>query len=327
MICIKNEDTNPYFNLAAEEYVLKNFTDNAFMLWRNAPSIIVGSHQNTLAEINTEYVKENNIDVVRRLSGGGAVFHDLGNLNFTFIKNINKSKDKVDFSTFTKPIIDVLRNMNINANFEGRNDIVIDGKKISGNAQHTNGNRMIHHGTLLFSSVMTDLSNALKVNPLKFKDKAVKSVKSRVSNISDHMPEKIDVLTFRDRIMNYIVSTHEGAYLYEYTDEDRKKINQLVEEKYGKWEWNFGSSPKYNFEKLIKTNGGNIEFHIDVNKGLINDIKIFGDFFNTLDTADVEELLKETPHEENKVREKLDNIDFNKYFHAVDREEFIAGMF
>jgi len=327
MICIKNEDTNPYFNLAAEEYVLKNFSDNVFMLWRNAPSIIVGNHQNTLAEINTEYVKENNIDVVRRLSGGGAVFHDLGNLNFTFIKNIDKSKDKVDFSTFTKPIIDVLRNMDINAKFEGRNDIVIDGKKISGNAQHTDGNRMIHHGTLLFSSVMTDLSNALKVNPLKFRDKAVKSVKSRVSNISDHMPEKIDVLTFRDRIMEYILSNYEDAYLYEYTEEDRNKINHLIEEKYGKWEWNFGSSPKYNFEKLVKTEGGNIEFHLQVEKGIIKHIKIFGDYFNTLDTANVEKFLKGTPHEENKVWEKLNMIYFHKYFHAVDKKEFIAGMF
>ena len=327
MICIKNEDTNPYFNLAAEEYVMKNFSDDMFMLWRNAPSIIVGNHQNTLAEINAEYVKENNIDVVRRLSGGGAVFHDLGNLNFTFIKNIDKSKDKVDFSTFTKPIIDVLKNMNVNANFEGRNDIVIDGKKISGNAQHTNGNRMLHHGTLLFSSVMSDLSNALKVNPLKFKDKAVKSVKSRVSNIRDHMPEKMDVLTFRDRIMEYILSTYQGAYLYEYTEEDRKKINELVEEKYGNWEWNFGFSPKYNFEKLVKTDGGNIEFHIDVEKGVMKHVKIFGDYFNTLDPSVVENLLEGTPHEEQKVKERLDSIEFDKFFHKVNKEDFIAGMF
>lgn len=327
MICIKNEDTSPYFNLAAEEYVLKNFSDNLFMLWRNAPSIIVGNHQNTLAEINVDYVKENDIDVVRRLSGGGAVFHDLGNLNFTFIKNIDKSKDKVDFSTYTKPIIDVLQNMGLKANFEGRNDIVIDGKKISGNAQAMNGNRMIHHGTLLFSSVMSDLSNALKVNPLKFKDKAVKSVKSRVSNISNHMEEEMDVLTFRDRIMEYIISTHEGAELYEYTEEDRNKINQLVEEKYGKWDWNFGTSPKYNFEKLIKTEGGNIEFHINVEKGIMEDVKIFGDFFNTLDTSDIEKLLTGVPHEENKIKQKLDEIPFDKYFHKVNKDEFIAGMF
>ncbi len=327
MICIKNPDTNPYFNLAAEEYVLKNFSDNAFMLWRNRPSIIVGTHQNAISEINVEYVKENNIDVVRRLSGGGAVFHDLGNLNFTFIKNIERGKDKVDFSTYTKPIIDVLRNMGLNADFQGRNDIVVDDKKISGNAQHLNGNRMIHHGTLLFSSVMTDLSSALKVNPLKFKDKAVKSVRSRVTNISDHLKDKMDVLEFRDRIMEHIVSENEGAVIYEYTDEDRAAINRLVDEKYGKWDWNFGVSPKYNFKKLIKTSGGNIEFHINVEKGVMKDVRIFGDYFNSLSTKDVEELLKDTPHEYQKIRDKLDNIYFDQYFHKVDRENFINGMF
>jgi lipoate-protein ligase A len=327
MICIKNPDTNPYFNLAAEEYVLKNFSDNAFMLWRNRPSIIVGTHQNAIAEINVEYVKENNIDVVRRLSGGGAVFHDLGNLNFTFIKNIKRGKDKVDFSTYTKPIIDVLRNMGLNAGFKGRNDIVVDEKKVSGNAQHLNGNRMIHHGTLLFSSEMTDLSSALKVNPLKFKDKAVKSVRSRVTNISDHLKNKMDVLEFRDRIMEHIVSENEGAELYEYTDEDRAAINRLVDEKYGKWDWNFGVSPQYNFEKLVKTDGGNIEFHINVEKGIMKDVRIFGDYFNSLPTKDVEDLLRDTPHEHQKIREKLDNIYFGQYFHEVDRETFISGMF
>ena len=327
MLCIKNPDTDPHFNLAAEEYVVKNFSDNCFMLWRNRPSIIVGNHQNTLAEINYEYVKENNIDVVRRLSGGGAVFHDLGNLNFTFIKNVDNNENKGDFSQYTRPIVEVLRNMGLNANFEGRNDIMIDGKKVSGNALNIQGNRVQHHGTLLFSSVMSDLSNALKANPLKFKDKAVKSVKSRVGNINEFLDEQMDVLAFRDRIMDYILNKYEDAELYEYTEEDRRKINQLKREKYDTWEWNFGSSPKYNFEKMVKTSGGNIEFHIDVQKGIMQDVKIYGDFFNTLDTEKVEELLKGTPHEHHQIKEKLDSIEFSKYFHSVEKEEFIEGMF
>jgi lipoate-protein ligase A len=327
MICIKNPDTDPYFNLAAEEYVLKYFRDNCFMLWRNKPSIIVGNHQNTLAEINLDYVKKNNIDVVRRLSGGGAVFHDLGNLNFTFIKNKGKNENKLDFSKYTEPIIEVLQKMGLNARFEGRNDITINGKKVSGNAQVTSGDRIQHHGTLLFSSIMSDLSNALKVNPLKFKDKAVKSVKSRVGNINEFLEEEMDVTEFRDRIMEHIIATHENARLYEYTEKDREQINKLREEKYITWDWNFGTSPKYNFEKLIKTNGGNIEFHIDVENGIMEDVKIFGDYFNTFDTKEVENLLKKTPHDENQIREKLNQIELDKYFHSVTMDELIKGMF
>jgi lipoate-protein ligase A len=327
MLCIKNPDTDPHFNLAAEEYVLKNFRENCFMLWRNRPSIIVGNHQNTLAEINLEYVRKNNIDVVRRLSGGGAVFHDLGNLNFTFIKNAGPGENKIDFSKYTEPVIEVLRNMGLDARFEGRNDITIDGKKISGNAQAVSGNRVQHHGTLLFSSVMSNLSNALKVNPLKFKDKAVKSVRSRVGNINEFLEKDMDVLEFRDRIMDHILKTHEEARLYEYSEEDRVQINKLKEEKYDTWEWNFGSSPRYNFEKLIKTNGGNIEFHINVENGIMKDVKIFGDFFNTLDTKEIEDMLKEIPHEEKQIIEKLNGTDFNKYFHGVEKEEFVGGMF
>jgi len=327
MLCIKNPETNPYFNLAAEEYVLKNFKENCFMLWRNRPSIIVGKHQNTLAEINIDYVKENNIDVVRRLSGGGAVFHDLGNLNFTFIKNVNKEGTLVDFKKYTQPVIAVLNHLGVDAKFEGRNDIMINGRKVSGNAEHVFKRRVLHHGTLLFSSVMADLSQALKVNPLKYQDKGVKSVRSRVTNISEHLPHKMSVIEFHDKIFNFMVDSEEDAVLYEYTPEDIKNINQLVEKKYKTWEWNFGYSPKYNFEKLIRTNGGNLEIHLNVEKGIIVDLKIFGDFFGEKDIVEIEKLLINKKHHEKEIRQILEKIDFKKYFHNISITEFISSIF
>ncbi|MDY6800483.1 MAG: lipoate--protein ligase [Bacteroidota bacterium] len=324
MLCIKNPETNPYFNLAAEEYVLKNFKENCFMLWRNTPSIIVGKHQNTLAEINIDYVKEDNIDVVRRLSGGGAVFHDLGNLNFTFIKNVNSEGNLVDFKKYTQPVIDVLQQLGVDAKFGGRNDIMINGQKVSGNAEHIFKRRVLHHGTLLFSSVMADLYKALKVNPLKYQDKGVKSVRSRVTNISEHLPEKMSVMEFHDKIFDFMVNSEENAVLYEYSDEDIEKINQLVEKKYNTWEWNFGYSPKYNFEKLIRTNGGNLEIHMNVDRGIISDIKIFGDFFGE---KDIEKLLKNSKHQEEEIFKVLETIDFQKYFHNITIHEFISSLF
>ncbi len=326
MLCIKHPNTDPWFNLAAEEYVLKNFTENCFMLWRNENAIIVGKHQNTLAEVNMDYVKAKNIKVVRRLSGGGAVFHDLGNLNFSFIMNGEKDH-KVDFKKFTLPIIEVLKKLSVDARFEGRNDLTIDGKKFSGNAEHVYKNRVLRHGTLLFSSLMEDLAMALKVNPLKYKDKAVKSVRSRVTNIREHLKEDMDVLQFRDRIMNHIHKTHPNCRFYDFTQKDLEGIRKLVEKKYSTWEWNFGSSPEYDLQKAIRTEGGFMEMHLNVNKGIIKDIRIFGDFFNKLDVSEVETILRETPHQEDEILKKLKTIPFQEYFHKVQPEEFAAGLF
>ncbi len=327
MLCIKRFITDPYFNIAAEEYFLKEFDQNCFMLWRNEPSVIVGKHQNTVAEINQDFIKKNNIPVVRRLSGGGAVFHDLGNLNFTFIRNNSKNDDKHDFRKFTEPILEVLLKLKLNAKFEGRNDLTIDGRKFSGNAMIMHKNRILHHGTLLFSSEMADLSGALNVDPIKFRDKAVKSVKSRVTNISEHLKEPLTILEFKDLIMDHVMENNNDTVLHDLTDEDKSRIEYLVKEKYSSWDWNFGNSPEYNFTKSIKTEGGQIEFNMDVKNGVIKHLKIFGDYFNDYPTIEIEEALKDVPHNAVRIREVLKDYSIGDYFLNVSLDEFIEGLF
>jgi lipoate-protein ligase A len=313
MLIIRRHNTDPYFNLATEEYVLKEIPEDSFMLWRNAPSIIVGKHQNTLAEINLDYVRQHNIAVVRRLSGGGAVFHDLGNLNFTFTQT-SYDENLINFRKYTEPILEVLQKLGIDARFEGRNDLTIGGKKFSGNAMHVWKNKVLHHGTLLFSSHMPDLSQALNVDPTKFSDKAVKSVRSRVTNISEHLTEPMDVFHFAELIQEHIVSKYPDARLYDLTDEDHRKIHEMVEKKYGTWDWNFGYSPKYTFRKILRTErSGTIEFNLDVRDGYIRDIRIFGDYFNKYETEDIQEALGE--------------FVIGDYFNNLTADEFLQGIF
>lgn len=326
MLCIFNKSNEPFFNMATEEYLFKKFNDDIFMLWRNDNAIIVGKHQNTLAEINVDYVKEKNIKVVRRLSGGGAVFHDLGNLNFTFIMNSGDGLP-VDFRKYTEPILEVLNKLDIPAKFEGRNDLTIDGKKFSGNAMHVVRNRVLQHGTLLFASEMKDLSEALKVNPLKYQDKSVKSVRSRVTNISEHLHQQLSLDDFTDMIMNHIMTKYDDSTLYELSDQDKVEIQKLALEKYSTWEWNFGYQAKYDFSKGIKTSGGNIEINLNVIDGNITNCKIYGDYFNNLETEDFEKLLIGIRHEESSIKDALKNVSIEDYFRGVELDEFVNGMF
>jgi len=325
MLCIRSKTNHPAFNLATEEYLLKSKSEDCFYLYINNPSIIIGKHQNSLAEINVDYVKENHIDVIRRLSGGGAVFHDPGNLNFTFIKTKQKNTD-VDFIKYTQPILEVLNKIGIDAKFEGRNDLTIKGKKFSGNAKHVYQNKILQHGTLLFSSKLPDLSKALKVNPLKYKDKAVKSVRSRVTNISEHLTKPISLEAFENLIIQHVQSLYEDSEFYELNNEDIEAINLLVEKKYNTWDWNFGSSPQYNFQKGIKTTGGHIEMNLEVHKGVIINAKIFGDFFNTKEIIELENLLIGLAHEESAIKKQLQNIDINKYMSNVTLDELMLAF-
>ena len=324
MLLINNTNTNAYFNLAMEEYFLKNTNEDIFLLWQNENSIIVGKNQNTLSEINYDYVKENNIKVVRRLSGGGAVFHDLGNINFTFISCNDNSFS--DFKKFTMPIVEALKELNVHAEFSGRNDLLIDGQKFSGNAQYNYKNKVMHHGTLLFSSEINDLSNALKVKPSKFQGKSVKSVKSRVTNISSHLDKKMTVLEFKDYLMDFINKRDKNSHFYELNDKDVESINKLVEEKYSTWEWNFGYSPKYSLNNELKYPGGNVEFSLDVHDGLIKDIKFFDDFFGKEDISFIENKLRNVKHNEYSIKSALEDVDINNYFLNCNIDILVSGI-
>lgn len=270
MIFIDNRSTDPYFNLALEEYLFKKEKE-VVMLWQNDNAIVVGKHQNTLSEINYPVVLKKDIKVVRRLSGGGTVFHDLGNINFTFIQNGEREK-LVDFTRFLAPVISALAQLGLEAYQGKRNEIMLKGKKISGNAEHTFKNRVLHHGTLLFDTALDVLISSLRVNPLKFEDKAIKSVQSRVTNIVDHL-DGHDINSFRDALSLALKSHFSIAKNYELSPDEIAEVKALANEKYNSWEWNFGYSPSYKLSKSIEIEGETKELSIEVKKGLIVELK------------------------------------------------------
>lgn len=315
---------SPYFNLAAEEYLLKQTNDDIFMLWQNANAIIVGKHQNTLAEINQDYVQSHHITVARRITGGGAVFHDLGNLNFTFIQNIQPQDKEVNFVRYLQPIVDALKDLGLPATFSGRNDILLDGKKISGNAMAFHENRVLEHGCMLFSTLHNDLVNALNVDPEKFADKAVKSVRSRVTNISEHLATPMTVLEFKDYLMNFIKRQDPTAIIEQLSDREIAVIQQLEKEKYSTWEWNFGQSPRYSINRKVRTQGGSIQAMMNVKNGRIQELQFFGDFFSTKDPTELAARLVGLPHEQAIIQETLNDLPVEQYFSNATKEELLG---
>ncbi|OAD44989.1 lipoate--protein ligase [Polaribacter atrinae] len=325
MIFIDNEGgTDPKLNLALEEYALRNFdaSTDYLLFYINAPSIIIGRNQNTIEEINQEYIDKNGIKVVRRISGGGAVYHDLGNLNFSFITN-HDGKSISNFKKFTEPVIRVLNELGVTAELKGRNDILVDEKKISGTAQFSTGKRMISHGTLLFNTDMSEVGKALHVKMSKIQSKGHKSVRSRVANISEFLKEPITMDHFKKQLLTGLYEAKEDFEIHKLTEAEWKAVHELKETKYDLWDWNFGNSPKFNIQRNKRFPIGEIDLRIFVEKGHISDFKIYGDFFGRQPIADLEKRLIGVPYDKNEITNKLCQITISDYFGKLENSEFI----
>lgn len=321
--------TDPRVNLAIEEYVLKNMDiekDDYLLFYINQPSIIIGKNQNTIEEINTDYVEENDIIVVRRLSGGGAVYHDLNNLNFSFLTKDDGNSFN-NYKKFTQPVVDALASLGVNSELSGRNDILAEGKKVSGNAQYSTRGRMFSHGTLMFNLDIDAVVNSLKVKQDKIESKGIKSVRSRVANIIDFLPEKITVEQFRLEILKSIFGGEENIQYYELTQEDWANIDEISKNRYQQWDWNYGKSPRFNIQKTHRFPSGGIDIRLEVNKGIIEELTIFGDFFGVGDVEEIEQLLVGTKYDRTAINEKLQEVDIPKYFGGISAEDFLQVIY
>ncbi|APH21989.1 TPA: lipoate--protein ligase [Clostridium botulinum] len=318
-----NKSTNPFFNLALEEYLLKNvdIKEDYFILWQNEPTIVIGKHQNTLKEINMNFVQDNNINVVRRNSGGGAVYHDLGNINFTFITKYDE-KHLLDFKTFTNPVVYSLGKLNVKAELSGRNDILIDGRKISGNSQHIYKDRFLHHGTLLFNSELENLVKALNVDNDKILSKSIESIKSRVTNIKEHVKEDIFMEKFKEILIeNIFIWNKSSLKEYNLTSDYINEIEKLMKKKYMTWQWNYGESPEFNYRNSKRFQGGKLEVLLNIVEGHINECKIYGDFLGLMDVSEIEKKIIGVKYGEEYIDEFLKGIDIKKYFGTISFDE------
>ena len=364
MFYLETGSVDPAYNLAFEEYVLTHRTKGDYLiLWQNDQSVIIGQNQNTLEEINEAFVKTHGIRVVRRQTGGGAVYHDLGNLNYSFITDWNDDAD-IAIRKFTDAVTDALKSLGLRAEASGRNDILIDGRKVSGTAQRILGHRILYHGTLLFDTDPEMIAGALHADPAKFTSKSTKSVRSRVGSIReslresrqenthgncpDNAHESIDESSreistepagkdltirefwsmIREQLIKAADPEYVGASVFAcLTEEELAGVQELKSSKYDTWEWNFGRSPQFSFQNRKRFPGGTIEVRLDIERGMIRDAVIYGDFLSMKPLDELLGKLKGLPYLEEKVREALADIDIGMYLGSITKEDLLSVMF
>lgn len=320
MVYIENNATDPFFNFALEYYLITEKQlpeDQIFIFWRTEPTLMVGKYQNTIEEINQDYAQKNGIKVVRRITGGGTIYTDMGGWQFSFITR--GQAESIDFKRYIGPVIEGLKKLDVPAEFNSRNDLVIHGKKFSGNAQCMLNGYTLHHGSLLFNTDFEQMVKSLTVDDYKIISKGIKSVKERVTNISEHLTQPIDTDTFKKLMVDSIMQGSKAEY--QLTAADRERIKTIAKEKFASWEWNYGKSPKFNITRTGRFDGGKMEFKLDVNQGKITECRIYGDFFGTMDISVLSDALIGTDYEKESIKKAIEACDIKQGFYNINIDE------
>ena len=323
---LRNKNTDPYYNMAFDEFCLESLPidEPVFFLWQNRPAVIVGLNQEVNTEVNLDYLNKNNIALVRRVTGGGAVYHDLGNLNYTIV---GRSEDlERDYPEYASILMKALQELGIPANLSGRNDILVDGKKVSGFAKRVCKNRLMVHGTLMYDVDLEVLPQALTPSASKLQSKGIASVRSRVANLRDYLPEVADIQAFSQRLEE-ILSCHYTDTEYQLSAEDLASIQRLADEKFAQWEWNYGRSPKATLTHSARLACGTVEIHLKIAENRIVFCQFGGDFLGNLPTSEVESALNGVVYEANAIRECLKKMPICQYFDGVEVDDLVGIMF
>ena len=323
---LRNPHTNPYYNMAFDEFCLESLPidEPVFYLWQNRPAVIVGYNQEVNTEVNLEYLKANDIALVRRVTGGGAVYHDLGNLNYTIV---GRSEDlERDYPEYASLMMRALQALGVPATLSGRNDILVKGKKISGFAKRVSRNRLMVHGTLMYDVNLDILTQVLNPSSTKLQSKGIASVRSRVANLREYLPETADIQAFSQRLEEILSCNYKDAE-YELSEDDLAHIQKLTDEKFATWEWNYGHSPKATLTHSARLACGTVEVHLTLKENRIASCHFGGDFLGNLPASEVEKALQGVVYEADAIRECLSQMEISHYFDGVAADNLVKLMF
>lgn len=328
MRVVINPSTNPYFNVALDSWLVREAPpDHDYvMLWQNRPAVIIGRFQNTHEEVNVDYAEAHDVAIVRRMSGGGAVYHDLGNLNFSMVVS-TENRPFNDYPAFTQPVIETLAHYGVKAELTGRNDVTLEGQKFSGNAQYRTPTRLLHHGTILFDEDLDTVPRVLNVRQDKIESKGIKSVRSRVTNVKPYLPTEVAFDDFRATLIHYI-GQHNGGLHGELvlTPDQIARVDTLVAERFGQWDWNFGQSPPFNYRGRERFARGDLEVRVAVTRGRIEAITIYGDFLGDHDIDPLIVALTGVEYSRSALTAALAPVSVERYLGGITQEDLLKVL-